>query len=65
MHSYLSHGNSVTLRVSRYSKSYCSWAKKTSSYKESIRDSFYGVILYYREYFAFAYTIGDALMNFI
>ena len=41
--------------------SYCSWAKKNSSYRESIGDSFYGVILYYREYFAFKYTIGDAL----
>ena len=41
--------------------SYCSWAKKNSSYRESIGDSFYGVIFYYREYFTFTYTIGDAL----
>ena len=42
--------------------SYYSWAKKkNSSYRESIGNSFYGVILYYREYFAFTYTIGDAL----
>ena len=42
---------------------YCSWAKKISNYKESIGDSFYDVILYYREYFTFIYSIGDALKN--
>ena len=45
--------------------SYCSWVKKNSNYRESIRDSFYGSILYYREYFAFTYTSGDALNHII
>ena len=40
---------------------YCSWAKKNSSYRESIENSFYDVILYYRKYFIFIYIIGDAL----
>ena len=38
---------------------YCSWAKKNSGFKESIGDHFFGLILYYREYFAFSYTIGN------
>ena len=41
--------------------SYCSWAKKNSRDRESIEDPFFGLNLYYREYFAFSYTIGDAL----
>ena len=40
--------------------SYYSWAKKNSRDRESIGDHFL-VSLYYREYFAFNYTIGDAL----
>ena len=43
--------------------SYCLWAKKNSSYRESIGHSFYGAILYYREYFVFTYTIRDALRS--
>jgi len=41
--------------------SYCLWAKKNSGYRESIRNYFYGVTLYYRDFYAFSYTIGDAL----
>ena len=41
--------------------SYYSWAKKNSNYRESIGDYFYGVILYYKKYFTFIYTVGDAL----
>ena len=41
--------------------SYCSWAKKNSGYRESIRDYFYGDTLYYRDFYAFSHTIGDAL----
>ena len=41
--------------------SYYSWAKKNSNYRESIGDYFYDVILYYKKYFTFIYTIGDAL----
>ena len=44
---------------------YCSWAKKNSGYRESIGDYFYGVILYYRDFYAFSYTIGDALTLYI
>ena len=40
---------------------YCSWAKKKFGYRESIGNYFYGVILYYRNFYAFSYTIGDAL----
>ena len=40
--------------------SYCSWAKNISGYREPIGDCFYGPILYYREFYAFAYTVGDA-----
>ena len=41
--------------------SYCSWAKKISRDRESIGDPCFGLTLYYREYFVFSYTIGDAL----
>ena len=41
--------------------SYCSWAKKSSGYRESIEDYFYGATLYYRDFYAFSYTIRDAL----
>ena len=41
--------------------SYCSWAKKNSGYRESIGDYFYGATLYYRDFYALSYTIGDAL----
>ena len=44
--------------------SYCSWAKKNSRFRESIENHFFGLILYYRDYFAFSYTIGDALNKF-
>ena len=44
--------------------SYCSWAKKNSRYRVSIGDPFFGLTLYYREYFAFSYAIRDALINF-
>ena len=33
--------------------SYCSWAPKKSWFRESIRNHFLGLILYYRDYFAF------------
>jgi len=34
---------------------YCSWAKKKKSwFRESIRDHFLGLILYYRDYCAFS-----------
>ena len=35
--------------------------KKNFGYREFIGVAFFGLILYYREYFAFAYTNGDAL----
>ena len=41
--------------------SYCSLAKKNSRYREAVGAPFFGLTLYYREYFAFSYTIGDAL----
>ena len=41
--------------------SYCSWAKKNSGYRESIENYFYRAILYYRDFYAFSYTIRDAL----
>ena len=41
--------------------SYCSWAKKYSEYRKSIGDYFYGDTLYYRNFYAFSHTIGDAL----
>ena len=53
------------LKNGQYLMGYCSWAKKNSSYRESIGNSFYGVILYYREYFAFTYTSRDALNHII
>ena len=40
---------------------YCSLAKKNSLYRESIEDYFYSVILYYINFYAFSYTIRDAL----
>ena len=45
--------------------SYCSWAKKNLGFRESIGDLFFGLILYYREYFAFSYIVGDVLIVFI
>ena len=33
--------------------SYCTWAKKILGFRESIGDPFFGLILYYREYFCF------------
>ena len=30
-------------------------------YRESIEDYFYGVILYYKDFYVFNYTIGDTL----
>ena len=44
--------------------SYCSWAKKNSSDRESIGDSFYGATLYYRDFYAFSSIIGDALNGY-
>ena len=41
--------------------SYCSWAKKIPGYREPIGECFYGLILYYREFYVFTYTVGDAL----
>ena len=35
--------------------------KKNSRYREPIGDPFFGLTLYYREYFTFSYTIEDAL----
>ena len=43
--------------------SYCSWAKKNSEYRESIKDYFYGIILYYINFYVFSYTIGDAFKS--
>ena len=43
--------------------SYYSSVKKNLRFKESIGDYFFGLILYYRDYFTFSYTIGDALRN--
>ena len=43
--------------------SYCSLAKKILRYREVIGAPFFGLTLYYREYFAFNYTIGDALSS--
>ena len=40
--------------------SYYSKVKKNSKYRESIEDYFYGVIFYYRDFYTFNYTIGDA-----
>ena len=45
--------------------SYCTWAKKILGFRESIGDPFFGLILYYREYFAFSYIVGDVLIVFI
>ena len=36
-------------------------SQKKSEYKEPIGECFYGPILYYREFYTFAYTVGDAL----
>ena len=43
------------------SSSNCSLAKKKWRYREAVGAPFFGLTLYYREYFAFSYTIGDAL----
>ena len=36
-------------------------SQKISGYREPIVECFYGPIVYYREFYAFAYPIGDAL----
>ena len=41
--------------------SYCSSAKKNSKYRESIRDYFLVSFFSYRDFYAFSYTIEDAL----
>ena len=43
--------------------SYCLWAKKISKYR--VGECFYGPILYYREFYAFAYAVEDALSHSI
>ena len=41
--------------------SYCSLEEKKLRYREAIRAPFFCLTLYYKEYFAFGYTIEDAL----
>ena len=38
-------------------------SQKIFKYKESIEDYFYDIILYYRDFYAFNDSIGDALMR--